>query len=67
MEPLESVEEIIEDDNDDDYYDELEPEEFDLAKKKLKTQKLLYIFMLGLLSFGTCILIVYQYQNNTFY
>jgi hypothetical protein len=66
MEPLESVEEIIEDDNDD-YYDELEPEEFDLAKKKLKTQKLLYIFMLGLLSFGTCILIVYQYQNNTFY
>ena len=66
MEHLESVEEIIEDDNDD-YYDELEPEEFDLAKKKLKTQKLLYIFMLGLLSFGTCILIVYQYQNNTFY
>ena len=60
MERHESVEEIIEDgDDDDDYYDELEPEEFDLAKKKLKTQKLLYIFMLGLLSFGTCILIVY--------
>jgi hypothetical protein len=60
MERHESVEEIIEDgDYDDDYYDELEPEEFDLAKKKLKTQKLLYIFMLGLLSFGTCILIVY--------
>ena len=55
----ESIEEIIEDGEDDDYYDELEPDEFDLAKKKLKTQKLLFLFMLGLLSFGTCILIVY--------
>jgi hypothetical protein len=63
----ESIEEIIEDGEDDDYYDELEPGEFDLAKKKLKTQKLLFLFMLGLLSFGTCILIVYWYQNNTFY
>jgi hypothetical protein len=55
----ESIEEIIEDGEDDDYYEELEPEEFDLAKKKMKTQKLLFLFMLGLLSFGTCILIVY--------
>jgi hypothetical protein len=55
----ESIEEIIEDGEDDDYYEELEPEEFDLAKKKVKTQKLLFLFMLGLLSFGTCILIVY--------
>ena len=43
----------------DSVYAEVEPGEFDLAKKKINAQKLLYLFMLGLLITGSAILIVY--------
>lgn len=39
----------------------LKPEEYELAKKKLKSRKILYFFMLGLLITGSAILIVYKY------
>ena len=56
MEQRKSFEDISEVDDD---YDEVEPEEFHLAKKKINAQKLLYLFMLGLLITGSAILIVY--------
>ena len=56
MERHKSIEDITEDVDD---YDEVEPKEFHLAKKKINNQKLLYLFMLGLLITGSAILIVY--------
>jgi hypothetical protein len=48
-----------EDVSEENYYEEVDPEEYHLAKKKINTQKQLYLFMLGLLITGAAILIIY--------
>ena len=56
MERNGSLDEITSEDS---VYAEVEPGEFDLAKKKINTQKLLYLLMLGLLFGSSCTMIIY--------
>ena len=64
MERNGSLDEITTEDS---VYAEVEPGEFDLAKKKINSQKILYLFMLGLLVTASCITIIFKYQNETLY